>query len=430
VAFQQPEKIGKYNVISELGRGSSAIVYLSEDSFNNRKVALKLAHFEEAEDPETRDRFQRLFLNEASLAGKLNHPNIVGVLDAVVEGDDHYIVMEYVAGGSLKKFCNTANLLPIRQAVLVAFKCARALDYAYQNGIIHRDIKPANILLDERDDIKISDFGTAHISHAAQTQIGGFLGSPAYMSPEQINEAPANVQSDIYSLGVMMYELLAGRLPYDAVNSVGMINKVLTEDPIPLTDFRPDVPQPVIDIVKKAMAKDVTIRYKTWFDMAKDLADTFPQMEKVNQEISSVEKYNQLRQLRFFRAFKDSELWEVLRMGAWENYSREQNLIIEGDLGYAFYVMIKGQVKVTKGGQLINVLKAGDCFGEMSTLNNAHPARTASVQSVSEVTVLKIQAHLLEQLTEGCQLRFNKEFLHTLVERLSWTSDLLVRLNR
>ena len=123
-------------------------------------------------------RFEKLFLNEASLAGKLNHPNIVGVYDAVVEGDQRYIVMEYVPGGSLKKYCTETNLLPVRQAVLVIFKMCRALDYAFQNGVIHRDIKPANILLSERDDIKISDFGTAKISHATHTQIDGFLGSP------------------------------------------------------------------------------------------------------------------------------------------------------------------------------------------------------------------------------------------------------------
>src|SRR5947207_10922003 len=144
-------------------------------------------------------RFERLFLNEASLAGKLNHPNIVGVFDAVVEGDLRYIVMEYVPGGSLKKFCTETNLLPVRQAVLVVFKMCRAMDYAFQNGVIHRDIKPANILLSDRDDIKVSDFGTAKISESERTQIDGLLGSPAYMSPEQSNEPPPSVPSDISS---------------------------------------------------------------------------------------------------------------------------------------------------------------------------------------------------------------------------------------
>src|SRR5258708_29760764 len=178
-----PKKIGKYNILSELGQGASAVVYLADDTFNDRKVAVKIARSNADMGEEEAKRFERLFLNEASLAGKLNHPNIVGVYDAVVEGDQRYIVMEYVPGGSLKKFCSEANLLPIRQAVLVIFKMWRALDYAFQNGVIHRDIKPANILLSDRDDIKISDFGTAKVSHAEHTQILCFLGSSTSLSP-------------------------------------------------------------------------------------------------------------------------------------------------------------------------------------------------------------------------------------------------------
>ncbi|HET6263407.1 MAG TPA: serine/threonine-protein kinase, partial [Usitatibacter sp.] len=235
----RPHKIGKYTILSELGQGASAVVYLAEDPFNDRKVAVKLAKQDADMGEDEAKRFEKLFLNEASLAGKLNHPNIVGVFDAVVEGDDRYIVMEYVPGGSLKKYCTETNLLPVRQAVLVIFKMCRALDYAFQNGVIHRDIKPANILLSERDDIKISDFGTAKISHATHTQIDGFLGSPAYMSPEQINEEGPSVQTDIYSLGVVMYELLTGKLPFRAENAVSMINKILNEDPVPIVQLRP-----------------------------------------------------------------------------------------------------------------------------------------------------------------------------------------------
>ncbi len=237
------------------------------------------------------------------MVGKMSHPNIVGVYDAVVEGDQQYIVMEYVGGGSLKKFCNETNLLPVRQAVLVIFKACRALDYAFQNGVIHRDIKPANILLSDRDEIKISDFGTAQISQSAHTQIDGFVGSPAYMAPEQINEEPPSVQTDIYSLGVSMYELLTGRLPFQAANSVSMINKILNEDPTPIRAIRPDLPDEIVHIVETAMAKDPAKRYPAWYAMARDLADTFPQLEKYSFEISSAEKFNALRKLVFSRTF-------------------------------------------------------------------------------------------------------------------------------
>ncbi len=426
----RPAKIGKYNIVSELGRGATAIVYLGEDQFNERKVAIKVVTPDEDMGVEEARRFEKLFLNEAAMVGKMSHPNIVGVYDAVIEGENRYIVMEYVGGGSLKKFCTETNLLPVRQAVLIIFKACRALDYAFQNGVIHRDIKSANILLSERDDIKISDFGTAQISQATHTQIDGFVGSPAYMAPEQINEEPPSVQTDIYSLGVTMYELLAGRLPFQAASAVAMINKILNDTATPLKTIRPDIPDELVAIVEKAMARDPAKRYPAWYAMARDLADTFPQLEKYSFEISSAEKFNALRKLDFFRDFRDSELWEVLRGAGWEVHSREQSLLLEGDVGHAFFIIVAGQVKVTKDDKLLNVLKDGDCFGEMAYLSGDNSRRTASIIAVSEVQLLRIQDVQLEQLSDACQLRFNRQFLKTLIERLAWTSNVLAQVKK
>ena len=426
----RPTKIGKYNILSELGRGATAVVYLGEDQFNDRKVAIKVVTPDEGMGEEEARRFEKLFLNEAAMVGKMSHPNIVGVYDAVIEGENRYIVMEYVGGGSLKKFCTETNLLPVRQAVLIIFKACRALDYAFQNGVIHRDIKSANILLSERDDIKISDFGTAQISQATHTQIDGFVGSPAYMAPEQINEEPPSVQTDIYSLGVTMYELLGGRLPFQAANSVAMINKILNDTATPLKTIRPDIPDELVAIVEKAMARDPSKRYPAWYAMARDLADTFPQLEKYSFEISSAEKFNALRKLDFFRDFRDSELWEVLRGAIWENHSREQSLLLEGDVGHAFFIIVSGQVKVIKDDKLLNVLKDGDCFGEMAYLSGDLARRTASIIAVSEVQLLRIQDVQLEQLSDACQLRFNRQFLKTLIERLAWTSNVLAQVKK
>ncbi len=426
----RPTKIGKYDILSELGRGATAVVYLGEDKFNDRKVAIKVQVKDESAGPEEARRFEKLFMNEAALVGKLSHPNIVAVYDAVIDEEMQYIVMEYVGGGSLKKYCTETNLLPVRQAVLVIFKICRALDYAFQNGVIHRDIKAANILLDERDDIKISDFGTAQISTSTHTQIDGFVGSPAYMAPEMINEEPPSVQSDIYSLGVTMYELLAGRLPFQATNSVAMINKILNENPTPLKGIRPDIPEKLVEIVEKAMAKSPAERYPAWYAMARELAETFPQLEKYSFEISSAEKFNALRKLEFFRDFRDSELWEVLRGAIWENHSREQSLLLEGDVGRAFFIVVSGQVKVIKDDKLLNVLKDGDCFGEMAYLSGDRARRTASIISVSEVQLLKIQDVQLDQLSDACQLRFNRQFLRTLIDRLAWTSTVLAQVKK
>jgi serine/threonine protein kinase len=423
----RPKKIGKYEILGELGRGATAVVYLAHDEFHDRKIAIKVQVKNESAGPEETRRFEKLFLNEAAMVGKLSHPNIVGVYDAVVEGETQYIVMEYVGGGSLKKFCNETNLLPVRQAVLITFKACRALDYAFQNGVIHRDIKSANILLSERDDIKISDFGTAHISHSTHTQIDGFVGSPAYMAPEQINEEPPSVQTDIYSLGVVMYELLAGRLPFQAANSVAMINKILNEPATSLKSIRPDLPDRLVEIVEKAMHKDFDKRYSSCHAMAQDLAETFPQLEQYSFEISSAEKFNALRKLEFFKDFRDADLWEVLRGAMWENHMREKSLLLEGDVGHAFYIIVSGQVKVVKDDKLLNVLKDGDCFGEMAYLSGGKNKRTASIVSVSEVQLLKIQDVQLERWTDSCQLRFNRQFLRTLIERLAWTSSVLTQ---
>ncbi len=178
------------------------------------------------------------------------------------------------------------------------------------------------------------------------------------------------------------------------------------------------------------MAKDPRARYASWFEMASDLADTFPQLERYSHEISSTEKFNRLRSLPFFRDSRDAELWEVLRGAIWEVHVRDENLLLEGELGHVFFIIVSGQVKVVKDGKLLNVLKEGDCFGEMAYLSGDKARRSASITSVSEVQLLKIQATHLESLSEGCQLRFNREFLRTLIERLTWTSSVLAQFRR
>ncbi|MFA7322441.1 MAG: serine/threonine-protein kinase, partial [Dokdonella sp.] len=212
-----PERIGKYEIRSKLGEGATSIVYLGYDPFAEREVAVKAIFPEVLRDKERGKLYRNLLMTEASLAGKLMHPHIVQIFDAVVAEEQSYIVMEFVKGGTLEPFCSPSTLLPVDRLVEMIFKCTRALDYAVRAGITHRDIKPANILLvnagdsDERvsGDIKISDFGAAMLSSGEQTrtQVSG-VGSPAYMSPQQVRDMTLNHQTDIYSLGVVMYQLL------------------------------------------------------------------------------------------------------------------------------------------------------------------------------------------------------------------------------
>jgi len=423
------ERIGKYSILRELGNGASAIVYLAEDPFNQRQVAIKVANFEGRYTEEESARFRKLFLNEASLAGKLVHPNIVRVYDAVFDEDEkkNYIVMEYVPGGTLKKFCNERHLLPVQQLAMIVFKCCRAMDYAFQRGIVHRDLKPANILLSEDQDIKISDFGTAHISQATQTQLQGFIGSPAYMAPEMITEKQPSQQSDIYSLGVLMYEMLTGRLPFTAKTGVGVINKILHEEPAKISDVRPSAPKELVTIAEKAMSKDPANRYRTWFEMAKDLANTFHALARLNTEISNEEKFNRLRALEFFKSFKDTDIWEVLRSAVWEHHARGEKLQRAGEIGQFFYIIVDGVVEVARGSHRLSELAGGACFGEMAYLRDGKSTRTTDITSKTNVELLKIEAAQLETLSESCQLQFNRTFLRNLVERLSITDESLHR---
>jgi serine/threonine protein kinase len=416
-----PEKIGKYPIVRELGRGSSGIVYLAQDPFNEREVALKLASPENISDPAEAKRFRKLFLNEATLAGKLNHPNIVAVYDAVVDEECSYIVMEYVQGETLKKFCRPESLLPIEKVVAMIYKCCMALDFAHKHGVIHRDIKPANILLAQGGDIKLTDFGVAQIASSQMTQMSGMIGSPAYMSPEQVREQRLTTQTDIYSLGVVMYEMLAGRLPYEASSGYAMMLKIINGRPAPISELRPDIPPRLGEIVARAMNKDLEARYQTWFDFARDLADEFIQLERLREDIGDKEKFNALRGLEFFSDFLDEQLWEVVRISAWEVFAPTRQVILEGDVGQSFYIIVQGSAKVSKNGRLLNAVKAGDCFGEMSYISQAPTRRSATITADNPLTLVRIKADLLEQLSEGCQLRFNRIFLQTLVERLSRT---------
>lgn len=234
---------------------------------------IKVAFPEILKSPERGKLYTHLFLNEASLVGKLAHPHIVQIYDAVVAADLCYIVMEYVPGGTLEACCTPGSLLPIERVVEIIFKCTRALDFAHRIGITHRDIKPANILFSGDDtlsgDIKISDFGAAIVDAPERTQVSG-IGSPAYMSPQQVRELALDHQTDIYSLGVVMYQLLTGQLPFQASSNYNIIYQIINTEPMPPSMLRREIP-PVLDaIVARAMAKDTKARYPTWAAFAHD----------------------------------------------------------------------------------------------------------------------------------------------------------------
>jgi eukaryotic-like serine/threonine-protein kinase len=411
-------KIGKYEILREIGKGASSVVYAAHDPFRNREVAIKLLLPDALGDIERGRRYRKLFVTEASLAGKLAHPHIVAIYDAASDADASYIVMEYVNGPTLEAHTRADNLLPVPRVVEIAYKCARALDYAARQGVIHRDIKPANILLAGESDIKISDFGTALTSAAETTQLTG-VGSPAYMSPEQVREQPLTLQSDIYSLGVVMYHLLTGRVPFQGSNHYSTAYQIVHIEPPPPGQFRQGLAPGLEAIVMRALAKDTAVRYATWDAFAQDLAGALAVEPGAAREVPESGKFNMLRSFEFFRRFSDVELWEVLRLARWNRYPRGEVLIREGEIGTAFYVLVSGEVAVTIDGRLLNTLHAGECFGEMGYLGRQKLKRSASVTAASDVTAIEVGADALDGASELCRHHFNGAFLGILVDRLA-----------
>jgi serine/threonine protein kinase len=324
------DKVGKYEIVKELGRGATSTVYLALDPFSQQQVALKVFNLNNLRDANRAKAYRKLLLTEASLAGKLSHPHIVKIFDAVMEGDVNYVVMEYIEGETLEKYAEVDHLMDLGRIAEIVYKCGKALEYAQYQGVTHRDIKPANILLRDESDIKISDFGAAVVENQQSTQVSG-VGSPAYMSPEQIKEQQLTHQTDIYSLGVTMYRLLTGKLPFDAANSYSMIYQIMNIDPQPPSTFRPEIPREMDDIVLRAMSKDLSQRYQTWDEFTRDLVSLISYNVPQQDEFFDTEKFNTLRALNFFSNFSDVELWEVLRISDWHKVPKEESIIYEGE---------------------------------------------------------------------------------------------------
>jgi serine/threonine protein kinase len=414
------QTIGKYEVQKKLGEGATSEVFLCHDPFNNRDVAVKVVFEDRLIDLDGAKLVHKLFITEASLAGKLLHPHIAQIYDAVVGEDMNYIVMEYVAGGTLEPFCTPETVLPIERVVEIIFKCTRALGFANNLGVTHRDIKPANILLAGETDIKISDFGAALMASAEHTQISG-IGSPAYMSPQQIKEHPLNHQTDIYSLGVVMYQLLTGHLPFLASNNFSMMYQITNVEPPLPSSYRNEIAVSIDKIVRKAMHKELDQRYATWEDFSADLAEAFrnEQMAGRTQEVADTEKFNTMRVLSFFNDFTDAELWEVMRISTWENLPVNTVLMQDGDQGKFFCILAQGEVKITKRKKLLNILSPGECFGEMAYLSKAGNERSADVTTMGDSQVIRIRTEDLERASDACRHRFDRAFMGILVERLT-----------
>lgn len=424
-----PSTIGRFPVERLLGKGATGAVFLASDAVNdNRKVAIKLAFPEQLASPTDGPIYKSMFLNEAALAGKVIHPHIVSIYDAVVEDRSTYIVMEYVEGNSLEQFCRKDNLLPVQQVCEIIFKCVRALAFAHAEGLIHRDIKPANILHTGETNIKIVDFG-ASINLTSDRTIVANIGSPVYMAPEVLSgDAKASHRSDIYSMGVVMYLLLTARLPYSGNSPDAIMYAIEHIEPPPPSELRAGISRQLDVIVQRAISKNAADRFDSWEQFGQALVNLARDEARDRQderENTESQRFELLRTLSFFKDFPETELWEVLRITRWGAFPPDSMLIKEGDIGDSFFVLARGSVKITRKGKLLNILSPGDCFGEMSYLSHRQTPRSATVVTTAESTVLKIRANDLRNASPECRRRFDAHFLEALVDRLQLANEQL-----
>ena len=416
--FELQEHIGKYPLLREIGAGATSKVYLARDPFAERDVAIKVFLFEKDADGEQERMKHKSFIAEASLAGKLAHPHIVDIFDAVVEPGRSYLVMEYVAGTTLEAHADVARLLPVSKVVEIIFKCIRALEYAHRHGVIHRDIKPGNILLSETGETKVSDFGASFQQKLQDTtQISG-VGSPAYMSPEQVRLEPLTHQTDIYSLGVTMYRLLTGRLPFSASTQPALTYAILNTEALRPAKLRPELSGLLDAIVMKAMEKNPAARYQSWLDFGKDLSQAFASLRLAGATVSDSEKFTKLRDFPFFADFNDVALWELIRIATWKTIAPQTVLIREGETGDNFYFLLEGDVDVTLFSKLLATVKAGRCFGELLYFAERSQRRTSTVTARTPITVMEVKADAMRAATDACQAAFNKACMRVLIERL------------
>lgn len=412
-----PERIGKYVIINEVGQGSSGRVFLSHDPYYGRDVAIKLYNVENEDDPQKARVTRKMFFNEAQMMGRLQHPNILPIYDAGEEDGSYYVVTEHVHGArTLAAYCKPDNLLRIDDVVEIIFKCAKALNYAHGRGVIHRDVKPSNIMLTLDNDVRIIDFGIALVTDSDVSRIEGIAGSPSYMSPEQVQSAEITPQSDLYSLGAVMYELLTGFRPFRANSLSKLLHQIVYATPAPIHTLRSDVSEELEELVVKALQKEPNDRFVNGLELAGKLTQVFQTLRSKNEKIDKQERFDRLRKLEFFHDFSHSEIWEILRASEWREYDEGDEIIREGEMDDRFYVIVDGDVGVQSGRRETGTIGAGQGFGETSYVRGAR--RTASISAKTQVTLLRVSSTLLEQASSSCQLRFNKVFLRSLIERL------------
>ncbi len=419
-----PQKIGKYRIIREIGRGATAVVYLAENPHYPEPVAIKHVRFKDKSKDEAKwnRRLLKLLKAEEAVAQRLDHPNIIRIFEAVTDVEEAYVVMEYFPADTLERYCSFEHLLPIHRTIGIIFKCCMALDHAYMRGVVHRDIKPANILVDDQDNVKITDFGLAlNIDKKVEsdsTFIMG-VGSPAYMSPEQIKSYPLNQKTDLYSLGVVMFHMLTGRLPFRASNPAQLIYKIINADPPSVAQLNPELPESLDAVLRKALAKDLYSRYKNGAEFAKDLSAVRYKILDEKEKAPDTSRFATLRKMSLFTEFDDIDLWEILRLASWRRSEPNTLLYKEGDADQRFGVVLEGEVELSVQGRAFVRISPGEVFGELAWLDNLDHKQLLTAIAASPLTYIEIRPSALALATDEVRERFRDLLSTQIAKRLA-----------
>jgi eukaryotic-like serine/threonine-protein kinase len=433
-----PAHIGKYRVLKRLGEGATAEVFLCHDAFKGIEVAIKRVRPHVSGDAMDDRYSERFFAAEAALVGRLDHPNVVKIIDAVADPVAPYLVMEYVAGSTLRPYCRADQLLALELVVEIGFKCAMALGYVYRQGLIHRDVKPANLLAvlagGTVTDVKISDFGSVLNLSADTTQIYR-VGSLAYMAPEQLDGGTLDARADMYSLGAVLYHLIAGRPPFEAQVQSAMMHQVYHVQPASLTLLRDGVSAGLDAMIQRALAKKPDDRYATWEEFGRALSGLITDQQVPRGQLQGVldsERFNLLRSLDFFSSFGDVEIWEVVHRAKWQRFGFGHALYRKGEEGNSFHILAQGMVEVFRDGKKVAQLGSGTSIGEMAYLapNPELKRHSTDVIVAEPATTISFTPETLVQVSPGCRHLFDEAFIRVLVRRLHVAHEALAHPRR
>lgn len=420
-----PGEIDRYTIGKRIGSGTCGVVHQALDNLLGRDVAVKLspigeAHISTGKVPGA----QRAYQTEIVAAGRLAHPNIITVYDAGQFEELNYIVMEVVEGKSLKEYGKGKTPLPVHQALRAVSECCLALDYSHRQGILHRDIKPANIMFAESGAIKLLDFGIAVglREGGGLKKQGPTLGTPNYMSPEQILGKELSATSDFYSLATVLYELLTGRQLFKAKKVKDLFRTVVHQVAPRMHTIRPDLPEALSDIIAKALEKKPQLRYQSGQEMADALNPFIEDFRIVERRPKAQQRLiRQLQARAFFRSFSDVEIARLLEKVKVRTYAVNDTLIDKNNSDRRLLIITDGVVRAEQAGNFVALLGEGECLGEAGFINGTCESRR--MVALTPVNALELSTDVLVELPPKVHLHYYKHISDILVARASSGDD-------